>query len=277
MQSSLTLQTTGRLVTSLVDHHHLIWQLTKRQVTARYRGSYAGLLWALLFPLLMLGIYTYVFGVLLKVRFAPGEAEGAGIGAFAIFLFAGLILHQFMAECMNQATGLIIGHGSYVKKIVFPLEALGWMVLGTAGFHLLTGFMILLGAVLWTQGGLPWTVIYLPLVIAPFLILNIGIAWLLSALGVFLRDIGQIIAIVPTLLMFLSPIPFPMSSFPESVRNWVFLNPLTLITEQVRAVVLHGQNPDWAGLTIYALVAVAVAWFGLYVFLRSKQAFADVL
>jgi len=266
----------------LPRHAALIGQLVRRDVLGRYRGSWLGIGWSFLHPLFMLGIYSLVFGLVFKARwpqagFALADGTLAGGLGFSTILFTGLLLHGFMAECLSRATGLITGHSQYVKKLVFPLEILPWMVVGSALLHLGIGLILLLGTALLAFGHIPLTALSLPIILVPFVIMMAGMMWGLAALGVFLRDMGQVIGLLVTAALFLSPVFFPLDHLPAGMAGLVWLNPFTLIVEQSRAALLWGQWPNVRALGIYMLVACGVASVGFFVFNRLRRAFADVL
>lgn len=271
-----------RIPSSLLRHRYLIRQLTWRDITGRYRGSAVGLLWSFLTPLVMLAMYTLVFGVMFQARWnavAPDRAAvlADGHGSFALILFVGLILHGFLSECVSRAPHLILGNANLVKRVVFPLEILGWSTIGSALFHSAVSFVALLAIYALMQGTIQWTVLLLPVVLVPLILLTLGLVWFLSSVGVFLRDIGQVIPPLMTLLLFLSPILFPASSIPEPLRHLLVLNPLTIPVEQARALIIWGVMPDWSLLAAYTAVAALVAWGGLTWFNRTRSAFADVM
>ena len=262
---------------SLKRHYPLILQLVKREVISRYRGSFLGLLWSFINPILMLAIYTFVFSVVFKVRLDQATVVYDDKFAFALSLFAGLIIFNLFSECLSRAPGLILANVNYVKKIIFPLEILPWVTLGSTLFHAGISFLILLAFLLLIGQPIYWTLIFLPIIVFPFLLLIMGLSWLLASIGVFVRDIGQFIGLILTMLLFMSPIFYPASALPESVRDYLFLNPLTFIIEQVRAVILYGRLPDWIGLAVYYIIALFVAWIGLIWFNKTRKGFADVL
>jgi lipopolysaccharide transport system permease protein len=251
-------------------------ELVRRSITARYRGSVLGILWSLLTPLFMLAVFTFVFGSVLKAKWA-GAAEDASIAEFAVVLFAGLIVFQLFSEVVTAAPGLILANQNYVKKIVFPLEILVPVALGSALFHAGVSFLVLLAFVLAIHGAIAWTALLLPLVIVPFCLMILGLGWFLASLGTYVRDIGQVLGTVVTALMFLSPIFFPLTALPEWLRPWLVLNPLALPVEEARKVLVFGQIPDFAGLAAYAIAAVLVAGAGYFWFQTTRKGFADVL
>ncbi|TXI28109.1 MAG: ABC transporter permease [Nitrosomonas oligotropha] len=264
---------------TLRQHYPLILQMTKREVISRYRGSFLGLLWTFINPILMLSIYTFVFSVVFKVRLDSHNSSVIHDDefAFALLLFTGLILFNLFSECLARAPGLILANINYVKKIIFPLEILPLISLCSALFHAGISFLILFSFLLITSHPIEWTIIFLPVILLPLVMLTLGLSWILASIGVFVRDIGQFIGLVLTMLLFLSPIFYPASALPESIRDYLFLNPLTLIIEQARAVILYGQLPDWSGLILYYLFAFLIAWIGLLWFNKTRKGFADVL
>jgi lipopolysaccharide transport system permease protein len=223
----------------------------------------------------MLTVYTFVFSVIFKARWGVGGDESKT--QFALVLFVGMIVHGLFAEVLNRAPSLILSNVNYVKKVVFPLEILPIINMGASLFHSLISLLVLLIAFGIFNQYLNWTVVFIPLVLFPLTLLTLGIAWILTALGVFLRDVGQTIGIVTTIMMFLSPVFFPISSLPEEFQPWMMANPLTFIIEQAREVLIWGHTPDLIGLSIYTVAALSVTWLGFALFQKTRKGFADVL
>jgi len=265
----------GFLSKSLGKHRQLISQMTRREVIGRYRGSVMGLAWSFLNPLLMLIVYTFVFGVVFKARW--GVAGGESKVDFAIVLFVGMIVHGLFAECINRAPGLILSNVNYVKKVIFPLEILPVIAMGSALFHTLASMVVLLGVILFLGSGISWTILFFPMVIFPLLLSTLGFAWFLAAMGVYMRDIGQITGMVTAVMMFLSPVFYPLSALPEKYQAWLQLNPLTFIMEEARQVIIFGNLPNFGGWSIYLLVSCMIAWLGFAWFQKTRKGFADVL
>lgn len=263
------------MLKSVVGNWNLIVQMTRREVVGRYRGSFMGLAWSFFNPLFMLLVYTFVFSVLFKARWQGQATDNRA--EFAIILFVGLILHGLIGECINRAPILILGNANYVKKVVFPLEILPVVAFGSALFHAVVSLIVLFVAELAILHHIPWTTVYFPLVALPLVFFSLGATWLLAALGVYMRDISQFSNILVTVLMFLSPIFYPVSLVPEQFRFIYRLNPLTFVIQESRDVLLFGVSPHWAGLGAQCVVAVAIAWLGFYCFQRSRTGFADVL
>jgi lipopolysaccharide transport system permease protein len=263
------------LLRSLWRNRQLIAQMTKREVVGRYRGSVLGIAWSFFNPLLMLTIYTFVFSVVFKSRWGVNTDETKT--QFAIVLFVGMIVHGLFAEVINRAPALITSNVNFVKKVVFPLDILPSIAIGAALFHSLVSLGVLMVAFVLFNGYLNWTAIFIPLVLLPLIILTLGFAWMLASLGVFLRDLGQTTGIITMIMLFFSPIFYPVTALPVKLRPWIMVNPLSFIIEQAREVLIWGHLPDWVGLGIYSLVALGVAWAGYAWFQKTRKGFADVL
>ena len=254
--------------------HELIHALVKREILGRYRGSVLGLLWSLINPLFMLSVYTFVFSEVFKARWGSGSESKT---EFALLLFAGLIVFNLFAECINRAPGLILSNPNYVKKVIFPLEILPFTGLLSALYHALISLSVWLVAYTVLYGMPRFTILYLLLIILPFVFFVLGLSWVLSSLGVYLRDTSQIIGVVTTVLMFLSPIFYPVAALPERFRHLLYLNPLTFVIEQTRAVMYWGKSPDFLILIAYWIGAFTTAWLGFVWFQKTRKGFADVL
>jgi len=263
------------LASSLGRNRQLIFQMTKREVVGRYKGSAFGLAWSFLNPILMLIIYTFVFSVVFKARWGEGSTDSKT--QFAILVFVGMIVQALFSEVVNRAPSLILSNTNYVKKVVFPLEILPIISMAAALFHALISIFVLLIAFILFNGYLSWTVIFIPLIFLPYVILVLGFSWILASLGVFMRDVGQTIGIFTTAMMFMSPVFYPVSALPAKYQIWMLLNPLTFIIEQFRSVIVAGQLPDWSGLGIYYLIALMFMWVGYVWFQGTRKGFADVL
>ena len=254
----------------------IIPQMIKRDITERYRGSVLGILWSLITPLILLSVYTFVFGTLFNARWENTLPGGSKL-EFAMILFAGLALFQLFADVVTRAPTLILGHANYVKKVVFPLEVLVPVSLGSALFHAMISLVILLGLVFYLTNAIPMTVFLFPLVLIPFCIMLLGLGWFLAALGVYLRDMGQIIGTFATAMMFLAPIFYPPSMLPDWVIPYVMLNPIVVPVNAIRDVMIFDRMPDWTALGVYSCVSIVVAIVGYWFFQRTRKGFADVL
>jgi lipopolysaccharide transport system permease protein len=263
------------LLRTLGEHRELIQQLTWRNVTGRYRGSTLGVAWSFILPLLMLTIYTFVFGVVLKARF--GTTTESSMVSFALKLYAGLVIYGAFSETLSMAPLLIAGNPNYVKKVVFPLEILPLCTLGAALFHMLVGTLMLLACSLVFMQHISPTMYWFPLVVLPLSLLTLGLAWILASLGVYLRDIGQFMGVVLQVLMFMSPIFYSLEQVPAGFRAVMRLNPLTVIVQNARHTLLEGAWPDWRALLILTAASAVFMQLGYVWFMKTKRGFADVL
>lgn len=255
-------------------NRELIMTLVKREVLGRYRGSVMGILWSFFNPVFMLTIYTFVFSVIFKARWSGGSDSRT---EFALVLFAGLIVFNLVAECINRSPGLILGNINYVKKVIFPLEILPVVALGGALFHALIGLVVWLIAYYIFFGTPHLTILLTPLVILPLLFFILGMSWALASLGVFIRDVSQFVGMAVTVLMFLSPIFYPITAIPERFRFFIQLNPISPAIEQIRQVLFWGEVPNLEIWTIYSLASLTVALLGFTWFQKTRKGFADVL
>lgn len=259
---------------SLFAHRRLVVELARRDVAGRYKGSFFGTLWSLVIPLVMLALYTFVFGVIFRSRWTSASSS---IVEFSVVMFCGLIVHGLMAEVVSRSPSLVTSQPNFVKKVVFPLDCLPWVALVAALYHFAMANLVLLAGVLLLRGSLPATALLAPVVIVPLAVLMVGLSWMLASLGVFFRDLAQLIGLVLSALMFLAPIFYPINAVPKHLLPMIYANPLTLIVEQYRDVLIWGRMPDWGALGAYTLVAVAVAWLGHLWFQKTREGFADVL
>lgn len=264
------------LARNLWRNRQIITQMTKREVAGRYKGSALGLVWSLFNPILMLVVYTFVFSEIFKARWG-GVGGDDSKTQFAVVLFVGIIVLGLFCDVINRAPTLIISNTNFVKKVIFPVETLSVVTVLAALFNSMINVAVLLVALLIFNGFVPWTALLIPFVILPLVVLMLGLSWFLASLGVFIRDVGQTIAIITTVLMFLSPVFYPLDAVPERFRPFILLNPLTFIIEQSRAVLIWGDLPDWQGLLTYGVASAVVAFIGYAWFQKTRKGFADVL
>ncbi len=262
------------MLTSILINRGLIWQLAKSEIIGRYRGSLLGLFWSFAIPLLMILVYTFVFSYIFQARWGN---ETTSKTEFSIFLFSGLTIYSLFSECIIKAPSLIISNVNYVKRVVFPLEILAWVSLLSSLFHFGLSTLVLLLFYLSVHFYLHWTILYLPLILFPLILFTIGVSWILASLGTYVRDVGQSVGVLTTILLFMSPIFYPASVLPKDLRPYLFLNPLTFIIEQFRDILIFGNSPAWIRLGIYTLISISVAAAGFYWFQKTRKGFADVL
>lgn len=252
----------------------LIFRLTRREIESRFRGSYLGALWVIINPVLMLAVYTFVFTAVFKARWHGGTETK---GEFALHIFSGLLTFGLFAEVVARAPSLIIENTSYVKKVVFPLEVLDCVIVGAALFNAACGFLIFFCFYLIVFGLPPITALLLPLMLAPLLFFTLGVCWVLSSLGVYVRDIKYVVGIFVSMLMFLSPIFYPVSAFPENIRYVMMLNPMAPVLESVDSVLFRGGLPNPWMFTIGLIISLGIAWLGHCFFTVTRRGFADVI
>jgi lipopolysaccharide transport system permease protein len=262
------------LLRGVRQHRDLIAVLASREVKLRFQGSMLGFAWSLVVPLLMLGMYTAVFAGIFKMRW-PGTS-GSTV-EFALTVFVGLLLHGFVSECLARSPQLLVSNVNFIKKVVFPLEILPLTMIAPAVFNLVAGVAVLVAFVMLAGPGLSPSVLWLPAIVAPLVLVALGIAWILAPAGVVVRDMSQIVGILSTGLLFLSPVFYPLSSLPDWLQVVALANPLSFIIEQARVVLLAGTAPNVAGLALYWAAALAFAAFGFACFQVARRWMADFL
>jgi len=269
----------GRLTSHAVRaawrQRSLFFKLLVRDFAERYRGSYLGLLWSFILPLLSLLVFTFFFGVIFKMRWTG--LDNASLSSLGLVLFIGLALYNFFAEGISRAPTLIVGRPNYVKSVVFPLEILPAVMVSSAFLILSTTLLLILIVQAVWGAGLSGTVWLLPVLLLPLLGFVLGLSWFLAALGVYIRDIQHLIVPLVQLMMFVSPVFYPLSALPERLQSWLRLNPLAVVIEQTRALILFGHAPDWMAYFGCLLVSLIVMLLGLSWFSRTRKGFADVL
>lgn len=245
-----------------------------REIVSRYRGSALGIVWSFFIPVLMLAIYTFVFSYVFKARWRVGTDSKT---EFALVLFAGLMLFNMFADCVNRAPLQIISNANLVKKVVFPLEILSIVAVAASMFQMLVSLVVWLLFYFLVFGVPPVTALLLPLVVLPLVLFTLGVTWFLAALGVYLRDVAQITGVLTTTLMFLTPIFFPASAVPQQFQVLFLINPLASIVELARDVLIWGHTPDPAIYGYLLAMSLAVVWLGYAWFQKTRGGFSDVL
>jgi len=266
----------GHLVGSLWRHRDLAWQFAVRYFQARYKGTYLGIGWALAVPLLMLAVYTLVFNFIFQARLGVSPEETRS--QYAVLLFCGITVYGIFSETVTRSTSLVLDNPNYVKKVVFPLEILAVSSLVSAVMFSGFGIALVLLGTWWFFGSVPWTAVLLPLVLVPMLALSLGLSWFFSSLAVFVRDVGNVVSIfVSQLLFFLTPIFYRVESLPVEWQWVARVNPMTPVVEGARNVLVLGKGPDWQALGLTLALGLLVMQFGYAWFVKSKRGFSDVL
>lgn len=262
------------LLNSFIRNRSLILQMTKREVIGRYRGSILGIAWSFFNPLIMLVVYTLVFSTVFNAKWGVGSDSKT---EYAMLLFIGMIIHSVLAESLINSPSLMLRNVSYVKKVVFPLEVLPWVVMGSTLFHALISTLVWVLFYVVVNQSVQVTILYLPIVLIPLVLFSLGVSWALASLGVYIRDIGQITAVLSTVLLFMSPIFYPATMLPEPYQAIIYMNPLTFVIEQTRDILMWGDAPNWSGMIIAYAASICIAWSGFIWFQKTRKGFADVL
>ena len=262
------------LFLDLKNNRSLLFHLTRRDITNKFKGSYAGFIWSFLNPLLLLVVYTFVFSVIMKAKWG---LHNEGNLDFAIVLFAGLIVFNMYAEATNRAANIIYDNKNYVKKVVFPLNILPVIIVNSSFFNGLISYLILLIALLLFKSALSINCFIVILLIIPIYLMTLGVTYFISAISVFIRDVGQVIAIFNMAFMFLSPIFFPMERMPQKFQFIASLNPIAYIVTQVRDTLIFSRGFNWDGYYIATLASFVIFMIGFLIFSSLKKDFADVI
>lgn len=251
----------------------LIASLSRRELAARYKGSALGIIWAVLTPVIMIAIFTFIFAGIFGARFGVSGSAWD----YALYLFCGLLPWTAFQESLQLSSTTIVAHANLVKRVVFPLETLPVAQSLSTLANQMFGTLALLIASLVIRGELHATILWLPVLVVPQLVLTLGAAWLVASLGVYLRDMVQGIALLLMAWMYLTPIIYPESIVPERYRPFINANPFTPLVRNYRRIILEGAMPDWRGLAYFTLFALACFIFGYWWFAKTRKGFADVI
>lgn len=262
-------------IKSIRKNHYLIAELTKREFGLRYSGSFFGLFWSFITPILILGVYTFVFKSVFHIRW--GEGDDASNAQFALILFVGLMLHSLFSDCAMRAPSLIQGHASYVKRVVFPLEILPLVLVINAFLHTALSLLVWVLFCLIINHSLPFSMVYTPLILFPFFIFNVGMVLFLSVMGVYVRDVAQIMGVIITISMFMTPVFYPLSAVPPAFQSIIYLNPLTFAIVEFRNCAVFDLGLNWSHWAIYTVFSFLIFSLGFMFFQKSRKGFADVL
>ncbi len=259
------------IVADIYRHRYLLGQLVKRDVLLRYRGAMFGVLWIFLSPLIMLAIFAFIFGQIFEARWPQSESDIP----FWLILYSGLIGFNLFSESISRAPSSVRSHPNFVKKIIFPVGILPIVPIGSALVHGLFNFLILCAALALT-GHLNVGIILFPMLVSPLILFALAFSWLLASWGVFIKDMTQIVPVLVQMLLFLSPVLYPVSAVPKSFRTIYQCNPLSVVIEATRSAIF-GQPIDWGAWVIsfgFGMIAVVL---GYSFFQHSKDEFADAL
>jgi len=268
------LRTPGAPFLLLVQHRHLVWALLKRDLQSSIRGSILGLAWFVITPLVMVAIYTFVFGVILKSTWLTETGNPLEV---PLIYFCGLTVFSFFMEVITRAPEYLRANRTYVTKIVFPIEILDLIIVGVALIKLVSSLLLLGIFLLLVTGAIPAYFLLIPLIIFPLIMFVSGLAWFITALGTYLRDVNQLLVALGPILMFISPIFYSIAQIPEGLRFIFWLNPLTFTLETLRGMLFFETAPDWGGYGLFCAASYLVMISGFSFFQRVRRGFADVI
>ncbi len=260
-------------ITSLLAHQTLLKMMVSRDFKGRYRGSLLGALWPLIQPVGHLLLYTFVFCVVLKVRFGADTSTSN----FALYLMSGLLAWGAISESFARATTCILEVPNLVKRVVFPLEVIPIVVALSAAATQIGGMLILILCAVVYQGGVHQSLLFVPLIALPQMLFTVGLSWILASLGVYVRDMRHLITLALSAWMYMTPIVYPASALPENLKFLCFLNPVAGFVTDYRRAILEGQLPDFMQYGFYSAASLAIFFFGYYFFMKTKRSFADVM
>ena len=261
------------LFRNLSRHRELIQMMAWRNFTARFRGSFGGLFWSLFHPLVMMVIYTIVFSLFLKIRFSTDASPFT----FSIYLLCGLLPWTAFSEGLQASKDIIRSNVNFVKRVVFPLEILPLSAALTSSIQQVFGFLLLIPLVWLLTSSLHWTLFFVPVIIALQLLFAIGLNWIIASLAVYLPDFGQVINLLLTVWMFLTPIFYPLDVVPPRALIIFQLNPMAHLVKMYRGVFMTGEIPGLVTFFGTAFFCMVIFLLGYFWFMQSKKGFADVL
>lgn len=266
-------ETVWQALLGLWSNRQLTGLMVYRDFIGRYKGSLLGALWPLVNPLGHMILYTFVFSMVLKVRFGDDPSTSS----FALYLMAGLLPWSALAEAVSRASKLILESPNLVKRVVFPLEVLPFTLAVSALLSEVVAFALLLGAIVLFTGHIHLTIAFLPLIVLSQFMFIAGVSWMLASMGVFVRDLPHLIALGLSAWMYATPIVYPATSMPKDFQWLLWINPMAGIVGDYRRVLLQGLPPDWASYAGYTAASVGLWLFGFYLFHKTKRSFADVM
>jgi lipopolysaccharide transport system permease protein len=252
----------------------LIRTMVRRDIMGRYRGSFGGGLWTVLTPLLLMLTYYFVFGVVLDAKFEQDPSRAG----FVLYFFAGMLPWLPFSEAAGRAPTVVWEHRNFVKKLVFPVDTLP-VNLVISGLVTETVLLLLyMAGLALARGRVPMTVAWLPLFLAPQILFTLGVCWFLAALGVFVRDLGQIIGFLLTIWFFITPICYPETQkMPHAAVTILSKNPIYMLVRFYRVVFLEGHSPAIGALVKFWALALVVFFAGYAWFYKLRRSFADIV
>jgi ABC-type polysaccharide/polyol phosphate export permease len=260
----------SNFISKLVHHRYLIWNFAVRELKQRYVGSFMGLFWAVVHPVILLVSYTFVFSVIFSAD------RRWGIDNYPLFLFCGILPWLFFQDTLLRSANSILEHTHLIKKTLFPSEILPLSIMLANLLNHGVGFVILAGVLLWRRS-FGWPVALLPLFLFGLILFTVGLSWIAAALNVFLRDTAQVLSVVLTFWFWFTPIFYLPAMVPARFRPWLAVNPLTHVVEAYRQALFFDRTPAWKSVAILYIVAGLVFVMGGIFFRVTKREFVDVI
>ncbi|HUD99023.1 MAG TPA: ABC transporter permease [Bryobacteraceae bacterium] len=260
-------------IATIVRNRSLIRTMVRRDILGRYRGSFGGVYWTILNPLLLMLTYYFVFGMVLQARFG-NDPSRAG---FALYFLAGMLPWLPFSEAAGRAPTVMMEHRNFVKKLVFAVETLPVNLVVSGLVTEVFALLLFTIGVFLARGRVPASVVWLPVLLVPQVLFAAGVCWFLGALGVFVRDLGQVIGFLLTLWFFLTPICYPEASLPKAALPLLQKNPMFVLVRGYRAIFLEGHAPMWGSLWKLWIAAAAVFILGHAWFYKLRRSFADII
>ena len=261
----------------LLSEKEIIKQLIVRDISLKYRGSKLGIWWTAINPLLMLAVYTLVFSQVFKARWGINTDETQGPIYFGLNIFCGLIIFNLFAECTIKSPNLICSNPNFVKKIIFPISTLGVTIVGSALIQSAINCLVLVIVQIVLTHNFQISTILIPIIWLPIALKCLGITWVLSVIGVYIKDIGQVVNPLTNMMMFLSPIFYPSEALPEKIRWLTSVNPLTFGIEETRNAIIKGQWTNAQDLIIQIIGSLVICQGGYWLLTKNKRYFGDLV
>jgi lipopolysaccharide transport system permease protein len=257
---------------SIWRNRNLIRTMVRRDILSRYSGSFGGAFWAVLNPLLLMLTYFFVFGVVMP--------HGTSRSAFALTFLAGMLPWLAFSEAVGRSPFIMVEHRGFIKKLVFPVETLPVNLVASGLVTEFFGIVLFAIALLLVRRHVPATALYLPALAIPQILLTSGICWFLAALGVFVRDLGQINGYLLTIWFFLTPICYPetnLKSLPPIALRIMTANPVYVLVRGYRSILLESKAPNWTALAWLTAASILVFLLGHAWFYKLRKSFADLI
>jgi lipopolysaccharide transport system permease protein len=251
----------------------IIRAMVRRDILGRYRGSFGGVFWTVINPLLLMLTYFFVFGIVLRARFGGDERPAS----FALYFLAGMLPWLAFSEALGRSAHVLVEHRNFIKKLVFAVETLPLNLVASGLVSEFFAIMLFCAFLFVARGAVPLSAAWLPVLLIPQVLFTVGMSWFLAALGVFVRDLGQLVGFLLTLWFFLTPICYPETSLPKQFLPLFSKNPVYALVRGYRAIFLENRPPDFGPLWKLWLLAAVVFVLGHAWFYKLRKSFPDII